>query len=185
MSDSVEGATSETEKEKSGGKSGSTASTQARAHALEDARRVVDLELQSVNDLTRKAWRVVRFNGLVATVFAALVPTQSGLDQLDQFSGGFFAAAIIALGFSTYIAYRTQKREKVKTGPESGLYRALANHEYDEDDYLSRSLEIHADCLDSLNPTTEEKSENLDDAIITSVLGVILLLAGTLWLFIA
>lgn len=158
--------------------------TEARHHALEDARRVLDHELQSLNDVTQKAWRVVQFNGLVATVFAALVPTRSGLTQLGPISGLLLVGAVIALGYSTYTAYRTQERESVNTGPETDMYRAVADHSYEEDDYLSHSLKIHANCLDSLHPSTEEKSEDVDEALLTSVLGVILLVVGTLLLFI-
>lgn len=162
----------------------SSTPNEARQHALEDARRVLDHEFQSLNDITQKAWRVVQFNGLVATVFAALVPTRSGLTQIGPISGVFLVGAIIALGYSTYTAYRTQERESVNTGPETKMYRAVANYSYDEDDYLSHSLKIHASCLDSLQPSTEEKSEDVDKALLTSILGVILLVVGSLLLFI-
>jgi len=57
--------------------------SEARRHALDDARRVLDQELQSLNDITQKAWRVVQFNGLVATVFAKprTHPIQSNSDN--------------------------------------------------------------------------------------------------------
>lgn len=158
-------------------------STEARRHALEDARRVLDHELQSLNDITQKSWRIVQFNGLVATVFAALVPIQSGLNQLTLIPGLILAAAALVLGYSTYTAFQTQERERVRTGPETDMYRAVSDHKYEEDEYLSHALRIHAEDIDAMQPTTEDKSEDVDRALLTSILGVILLMAGTLLLF--
>lgn len=157
--------------------------TEARRHALEDARRVLDHELQSLNDVTRKSWRIVQFNGLVATIFAALVPIQSGLNQLILIPGLVLAAAVLILGYSTYTAFQTQERERVRTGPETDMYRAVSDHGYEEDEYLSHALRIHADGIDDMQPTAENKSEYVDRALLTSILGVIFLLAGTLLFF--
>lgn len=162
---------------------GTDSSTEARHHALEDARRVLDHELQSLNDVTQKSWRIVQFNGLVATVFAALVPIQSGLNQLTLIPGLILTAAALVLGYSTYTAFQTQERESVRTGPETEMYRAVSNHNYEEDEYLSHALRIHADDIDAMQPTTEDKSKDVDRALLTSILGVILLVVGTLFLF--
>lgn len=162
---------------------GTDSSTEARHHALEDARRVLDHELQSLNDVTQKSWRIVQFNGLVATVFAALVPIQSGLNQLTLIPGLILTTAALVLGYSTYTAFQTQERESVRTGPETEMYRAVSNHDYEEDEYLSHALRIHADDIDAMQPTTEDKSKDVDRALLTSILGVILLVVGTLFLF--
>jgi hypothetical protein len=174
----------ETEKQKEEESDESDTSTEARRHALEDARRVLDHELQSLNDVTQKSWRIVQFNGLVATVFAALVPIQSGFNQLTPIPGLVLAAAGLVLGYSTYTAFQTQERERVRTGPETDMYRALSDHDYKEDEYLSHALRIHANDIDAMQPTTEDKSEDVDKALLTSILGVILLVAGTLLIFI-
>jgi hypothetical protein len=171
------------ETEKQEGSEETDSSTKARRHALEDARRVLDHELQSLNDVTRKSWRIVQFNGLVATVFAALVPMQSELSQLNLISGPILAVAALLLGHSTYTAFQTQERESVRTGPETDMYRAISDHNYEEDEYLSHALRIHADDIDAIKPTTENKSEDVNKALLTSILGVILLVAGTLLLF--
>jgi hypothetical protein len=157
--------------------------TEARRHALEDARRVLDHELTSLNDITQKSWRIVQFNGLVATVFAALVPIQAGLSQLTLIPGLVLSVAALLLGHSTYTAFQTQERESVRTGPETDMYRALSDHKYEEDEYLSHALRIHADGIDAIQPTTEDKSEDVDKALLTSILGVIILVAGALLLF--
>ncbi len=159
--------------------------TEARRHAIEDARRVLDHELQSLNDVTQKSWRIVQFNGLVATVFAAIVPIQSGLKQLTLIPGLVLAAAAVGLGYSTYTAFQTQERERVRTGPETDMYRTVSSHDYEEDEYLSHALRIHADDIDAMQPTTEEKSEDVDRALFTSIVGVMLLVTGTLLLFTA
>ena len=179
MSNSVE----ETENQEESKKDSDT-SSEARRHALDDARRVLDQELQSLNDITQKAWRVVQFNGLVATVFASLVPTQSSLTQITPISGFLLGGAVISLGYSTYRAFQTQQRESISTGPETDMFRAVAKHDYDEVDYLSRAINIHSDCFDKVQSKTEDKSEDVDNALITSILGVILLVAGTILLFI-
>lgn len=176
----MESKVEETEAQESGG---TDSSTEARHHALEDARRVLDHELQSLNDVTRKSWRIVQFNGLVATVFAALVPIQSGLNELTLIPGLILTAAALVLGYSTYTAFQTQERERVRTGPETDMYRAVSDHDYEEDEYLSHALRIHADDIDAMQPTTENKSEDVDRALLTSILGVILLVVGTLFLF--
>jgi hypothetical protein len=64
------------------------------------------------------------------------------------------------------------------------MFRAVAKHNYDEVDYLSRAINIHSDCFDKVQSKTEDKSEDVDNALITSILGVILLVAGTILLFI-
>lgn len=180
----MENSVEETENQQEESEEESCTSLEARRHALEDARRVLDQELQSLNDITRKAWRVVQFNGLVATVFAALVPTQSSLTQITPISGILLAGAVISLGYSTYKAFQTQQRESISTGPETDMFRAVAEHDYDEDDYLSRAINIHSDCFDKVQSKTENKSEDVDNALITSILGVILLVAGTIPLFV-
>jgi hypothetical protein len=108
---------------------------------------------------------------------------QSELSQLNLISGPILAVAALLLGHSTYTAFQTQERESVRTGPETDMYRAISDHNYEEDEYLSHALRIHADDIDAIKPTTENKSEDVNKALLTSILGVILLVAGTLLLF--
>jgi len=135
--------------------------SEARRHALDDARRVLDQELQSLNDITQKAWRVVQFNGLVATVFAKprTHPIQSNSDNTTLRNPT--RRAVISLGYSTYRAFQTQQRESISTGPETDMFRAVAKHNYDEVDYLSRAINIHSDCFDKVQSKTEDKSQYL------------------------
>lgn len=181
MGSSVEG----TKNQKEESEKEQDTSTEARHHALEDARRVLDHELKSLNDVTQKSWRVVQFNGLVATVFTALVPIQSGINQLTLTSGLVLGTAALVLGYSTYTAFQTQERERVPTGPETDMYRALANHDYEKDEYISHALRIYAEDIDTMQPKTEDKAEDVDRALLTSIFGVILLIAGTLLFFTA
>jgi len=45
--------------------------TETYQHAVEDARITHANQLEAYNDVNERAWRIVRLNGLVATIFVA------------------------------------------------------------------------------------------------------------------
>ncbi|WP_162989915.1 hypothetical protein [Natronorubrum halophilum] len=157
---------------------------QARRQALTDARRTVDQQLISVNDISRKAWRVVQFNGLVATILATLIPSLFNLDQFHFVSIILLAIGISALVYSTKLTYQIQQRQRVQNGPESKLYRRIAEYDYDESTYLSKALNLYANALNNLVQSTESMSEDLNRAVITSAIGLVFLIVATISLLV-
>lgn len=49
-------------------------------HAIEEARRTLDQQLEAFNDVADKAWRIVKLNGIIATIYVAAVA--NALDDL-------------------------------------------------------------------------------------------------------
>jgi len=158
----------ESEKEYSG--------TKARQHALEDARRTLDEQLVSVNDISRKGWRVLQFNGLVATVAVALLPTVFSDEELGLPLIGLFSTAIGLFVISTVVAYRIQHPQNVVNGPGTDVYRHVSDYNYPENQYLREILERYSTGIDTVRETTKNNSDQLQIAVITSAVGLIVLL---------
>lgn len=150
--------------------------TKARQFALEDARRTLDEQLVSVNDISRKGWRVLQFNGLVATVAVALLPTVLSNEELGVTLIGLFSVAIGLFVVSTVIAYRIQHPQNVVNGPGTDVYRHVSDYDYPENQYLREILERYATGIDTVRETTKSNSNQLQIAVITSAVGLIVLL---------
>lgn len=154
-----------------------------RGHALADARGIFTQELTSDTELTTKAWRSVQFSGLSATIFAGLVAPHLTIEHFNIFAIIALAAAAISFVASISIGVRQQDSTGISSGPETKYYRALANYDYDADEYVKKSLKLYADSIDELNEEVEQKARNVKIALYTSVMGVIFLLIATIFLF--
>lgn len=154
--------------------------TKARHHALTDARRTLNEHLVSVNDMSRKGWRVLQFNGIVATVVAALIPTQFTLSDFSLITVILLAIFLLMYIISTYFAYKIQRPRGVEMGPSSDVFRYAAEYDYPEDEYLAEILETYADAIDSVGRSNTESSSGLRIAVTTSAMGLASLLIALL-----
>jgi len=157
-----------------------TSGTKARQHALEDARNTLSEQLVSVNDITRKGWRVIQFNGLVATVAVALFPTVLSRESITLAETSIFIVSIIPFVISTVFAYRIQHPQSVINGPGTDVYRYASKYDYPEDEYLRDILDRYANGIDTVRETTENNSEQLRIAVTTSAVGLVVLIISVL-----
>ena len=88
--------------------------TESFRHALEEARRTFDHQITAYEDADEKSWRVLRFNGLVATVAVA-----GAVNAPPPFSGwelGTFVFGVLLLGISTVLVFRGLPHNEVGLG---------------------------------------------------------------------
>lgn len=154
--------------------------TKARRHALTDARRTLNEHLVAVNDMSRKGWRVLQFNGIVATVVAALVPTQFSLSDFSLITVVLLALYLLLFVVSTYFAYRIQRPKGVDMGPSSDAFRHTSEYDYPEDEYLTEIIGTYANAIDRVGESNTESSKGLRIAVTTSALGLASLLIALL-----
>lgn len=157
--------------------------TVTRGHALADARGVLYQDLTSDAELTTKAWRSVQFSGLSATIFAGLVAPHFTNGRFNRYAVVALLAAAILLATSMFIGFRQQDSTEISTGPETKYYRAIADHDYDTDEYVKKALKLYADSIDEINEEIENKALNVKISLITSVAGVIFLIIAIIFIF--
>jgi hypothetical protein len=154
---------------------------EARIHALEDARQSLKHSFSSLNDYRRRGWRVMKFNGIVATVFIALLPTQKDVFSIHPHALLVLGIGLFLLVISTAIGYYVQKAEDVGIGPKHETYQKISDWNYGEDQYLRWSLEKHAESINILIDVNNAKNTQLKFGIFTSVMGVGFLITGSIY----
>jgi type IV secretory pathway TrbF-like protein len=149
-------------------------------HALQEARRSWDQHLDAYNDVAEKSWRIVRLNGIVVTIYIAAVA--SGLSRFESGIIGttLFAAGLLSLAISTYLAARNQETEEVLLGQGPDAFERVRKYKPPEVVYLHATLEAHEDGIEQVAETTKENAVPVNRANLLSLIGIGLLTVGTL-----
>lgn len=155
-----------------------------RGHALTDARAILNQERNADTELSTKAWRSVQFSGLTVTIFAALVTPHVAVEQFDLLPTLVLILSALLFGISILVGVREQDSIKVQSGPETKYYRLIAENEYRADDYVKKSLKIHADSIDNMNEGIKKKSRRVKISLFTSIAGFVFLLLGVIAIFV-
>ncbi|WP_147298772.1 MULTISPECIES: hypothetical protein [unclassified Haloferax] len=149
-------------------------------HAIEDARRTHDQQLDAYNDIGEKAWRIVRLNGLVATIYVAAVA--------NAFSGVTFprcALLSVVLGFvsllaSTLFAMYGQQQRTVSVGQSPESFEMVRKHDPDEITYLYETLNGYEQWITDVRKKTSANGSAVNVAKSLFLTGVGLITIGTL-----
>ena len=144
--------------------------------ALEDARRTHDQQLEAYNDIDEKGWRVLRFNGIVATVAmagAVSIENNPSVCAVVLFLGG-----IGLLSWSTYRIMYKQPIKEVTLGPSTEDLENIMSKNPKEGVYLEWMTKRYAEWSDIVTVAVEENSANVDLAKLLSVLGTAFMLGG-------
>lgn len=149
-------------------------------HAIEEARRTLDQQLEAFNDVNEKAWRIVRLNGIIATVYIAAIA--NALDGL-RFTATptvLITLGLLLLGISVYLATEGQEAQKVMIGQSDEAFESLRKNDPSEIAYLYKTLEDYEDWISTVHEKTERNGKTVNTAKRISLIGVIFLLCGTL-----
>lgn len=149
-------------------------------HALEEARRTWDQELDAFNDVAEKSWRLVRLNGIVATIYIAAVANAPSSLVIGAYAGILIGAGLLLLGISTYLVLDGQQAQEVPVGQSTETFEGVRKHDPDEIVYLIETLKSHEKGIEQVTEGTEQNAVSVNRAKLFFLIGVGLLTTGTL-----
>jgi len=146
--------------------------------ALEDARRTHDQQLQAYNDVNDRNWRVLRFNGIIATVSVAAAASVSS--DIEIQTAIVLLTGTLFLSYSSYrLIYKTPVT-KVTLGPSKGDLKTVSDKNPPESVYLDWMVGLYSEWTESVKAATKKNSDNIELAKLLSVVGTALLIGGGL-----
>ncbi|WP_338756253.1 hypothetical protein V9T20_05860 [Halobacterium salinarum] len=153
-------------------------------HALTEARRTLDQQLQAFNDVNEKAWRIVQLNGLIATVYVTAVA-----NALDGLTFSVCSILLVALGLSSMgvsvlLASEGQKATTVNIGQSAEAFESLRSNDPPEIKYLYRTLEDYESWISQVNEKTEINGTTVNRAKRLSIIGVVFITVGSILAFV-
>lgn len=148
-------------------------------HALTEARRTLDQQLNAFNDVNGKAWRIIQLNGIIATVYIAAVA--NALDGLDftPIPASILILGLVLMGLSAYFAATGQDVEKITIGQGSDAFESVRENDPSEIAYLYKTLEDYEQWIKEANTKTDQNGEVVNRAKWLLIGGVVLITAGT------
>ncbi|WP_254810729.1 hypothetical protein [Natronosalvus amylolyticus] len=149
-------------------------------HALQEAGRTLDQQLEAFNDVADKAWRIVQLNGIIGTVYIAAVANALPSLSITYLSGGFIAVGLICFGISVYLATEGQEAQTVVIGQSSDSFRSIRSTDPSEIEYLYKTLEDYEGWIDRVNVKTEINGDTVNKAKRALIAGVVFIILGTL-----
>lgn len=163
-------------------KDAAVSGTEARRHALDDARqRLAELH-NSIGELGQKGWRVMQFNATVVTILATFGPSQLSISSNSSFVLGAvaltFGLALVSFAYSTWVGYRMQSPDELENGPGSDVYSWTSEYDYSEDEYLSTVLEDYAESINTVEDCNAKVASKLGRTLAASAVGMAFLLLG-------
>lgn len=151
--------------------------TEALGHAHSDAQLVLEQTLESFSNLSDKAFRLIRLNGLVVTILVAMssqIPVEKYLNvSLVASVTSFIASASFAV-----VAYRIQT---VDGGIRTEAFQKLTQYKLREKEYLDWVLTKGYPkwIIDGVRKTNR-KDRWIRYSLFAFAIGIVTLLAGTL-----
>jgi len=149
-------------------------------HAIEEARRTLDQQLQAFNDVADKGWRIVQLNGIIATIYAsAVVNSLSALNfstkSLLSIFIGFFLMAV-----SIFLVISEQESHKIMIGQGTEAFRSMRENDPEEIVYLYETIKSYEKWIDDVGKKTKYNGRIIEAAKISLTVGVGFILTGTI-----
>lgn len=154
----------------------------AQRHAIEDARRSLDEQLQEVNDISLKSWRAIKFNGLILTIVASISPfgpfeAPAGLPSVVM------GIVVVVMVISTYLSLKIQRPNQVYNGPDTENFEKVCEDDFSEGEYLSSALQGYYTAIRQVQQLNEDNADRLEWSVFTSAVALVVLFASFVWSF--
>lgn len=153
---------------------------EAYRQAIVDARRTLDQQLTAFNDIGEKAWRLVRLNGLIATVYVAAVANTFEDLAFTPITMTIIGFGGVFLGISTLLAMIGQREHSVPIGQSPDSLRSLRETDPTEIAYLYKTIESYEQWIDIVNKRTSSNARAVNWSKYVLLCGIMLIIAGTL-----
>ncbi len=127
----------------------------AYRHALDEARRTIDQQLEAFNDVADKAWRIVQLNGIIATVYIAAAANALPELSITSPNDGIIVVGLTCLGMSVYLAAEGQEAQTVVIGQSSDEFESVRSSDPSEIAYLYNTLADYETWIDQVHTKTE------------------------------
>ena len=148
-------------------------------HAIEEARRTLDQQLNAFNDVGEKAWRIVQLNGIVATIYISAIANALGSLQFTTLATGFIGGGLCALGLSAYLVVNGQDAQVVFIGQSTHSFAQVRKYDPPEIAYLYKTLESYECWIESVGEKTEQNGTAVNNGKYAFLIGVALITIGT------
>lgn len=153
---------------------------EAYEYAIQDARYTLDQQIHAFNEIGGKCWRLVRYNALIGTVFAAGSATYLQTATFTAFLKWVILIGFILLVVSTIIAVIGQQERSVKIGVAPSSFKQVRQHDPAQVVYLYRILEVYEESIEDVQYYTEKTAKAVRYSKILSLIGTGVLVIGTL-----
>ncbi|WP_125920003.1 hypothetical protein [Haloparvum sedimenti] len=148
--------------------------------ALEDARLTHANQLEAYNDVNERAWRVVKLNGIISTILIAAITNSQNFIPTEGSLLLIFAIGGLLIIASTVLAMIGQRAKYVSLGPEPEFYQRVRELNSPEIEYLIGTLRGYEGWIEDIGEKTENNSTKVSCAMYLSLLGVGIILVGTI-----
>lgn len=149
-------------------------------HAIEEARRTLDQQLQAFNDVADKGWRIVQLNGIIATVYASAVVNALNILDFSILTVGSILFGFLLMGISIFIVVSEQEGSKISIGQSPEAFESMRKNDPEEFEYLREVIKEYESSIKSVGEKTEYNSRIVTGAKILLTAGVGFLVSGTL-----
>jgi hypothetical protein len=153
-------------------------------HALEEARRTLDQQLDAFNDVNEKAWRIVQLNGLIATVYVSAVANAMEGLTFSIRPIILIISGLTMMAASVFLAASGQEAKTVTIGQGPEAFESLRDNDPSEIAYLYETLKDYESWIDQVSGKTEKNGETVNIAKWLSILGVVFISGGTVFAFV-
>lgn len=148
-------------------------------HALEEARRTLNQQLEAFNDVAEKAWRIVQLNGIIATIYIAAVANALNDLRFTLLPTIIVGAGLVLMGISVYLATEGQEASRVTIGQDSDAFESVRENDPDEIVYLYKTLEDYETWIAEVHRKTKSNGETVNKSKRLLIVSVVLLTIGT------
>lgn len=148
-----------------------------RAHS--DAQLVLEQTLETFSDLSDKAFRLIRLNGLVLTV---LVAVSSNVQDIQLYINTPSVSSILLFISSILFAVLGYMTRTVDGGVSTNAFDKLAEYNLREDEYLNWILTLgYPKWIDNGVEKSDTKEQWIEYSLIAFLGGITMFLAGMLF----
>jgi hypothetical protein len=148
---------------------------------LEDARRTHDQQLEAFNDIGEKAWRIVRLNGIVATIYVAVIAnTFRNTLSFTLISFTLISSGLALLLISALVSLSGQREQSVIVGNSPEAFSKLREHEPNERVYLKETLKGYEHWIQKTSEQTDSNGKAVRTAKYCCIAGVSFIMLGTI-----
>lgn len=153
-------------------------------HAIKEARRTHDQQLDAFNDVGEKGWRVVRLNGIFSAIYIAGIANALNGVGFGPWAKACIVVGFVCIGVSTATAMFGQRHRTVKLGLSPTAFERVREHEPPENIFLYYTLKDYESSIKDVNAKTEENGNAITISKVAFALGVGFITIGTLLPFI-
>jgi hypothetical protein len=148
-------------------------------HTIEEARRTLDQQLQAFNDVSKKGWRIVQLNGIIATIYVSAIANSLDNLTLSNSSLGVIGFGLVFMALSVFYTMTGQEAEDVKIGQGPKAFESVRENDPEEIAYLYKTIDDYESWIENVSSKTEYNKRVVNISKMFLLVGVGFITIGT------